>query len=134
MDPKLFLHFAYFLLLTILIETPVLLVGLSPRHSLGRRLFAGVWLNACSYPIVFFVIPQIYDQVNQRVPYLIVAEIFAPLCECLLFWFAFLKDDKSAGKGVFVRDMATIVIANLASFGVGELLYWQGWQGTLPGS
>jgi hypothetical protein len=135
MDAQLFLQFAFFLLMTILIETPVLLVGLSQRHSPGRRLFAGVWLNACSYPIVFFVVPQIYDPVNQRVPYLIVAEIFAPVCECFLFWMAFLKDDKSgAGKSAFVRDMATIVIANLASFGLGEVILVRGWlNGMFPG-
>ena len=35
---------------TILIETPVLLFGLSQRHSIKRRIFAGVWLTACTYP------------------------------------------------------------------------------------
>jgi len=33
-------------LFSVLIETPVLLVGLSPRHPYGRRLFAGLWLTA----------------------------------------------------------------------------------------
>ena len=37
-------------LLTILIETPILLVGLSKRHPIKRRLLAGLWLTACTYP------------------------------------------------------------------------------------
>jgi len=36
-------------LFSILIETPILLIGLSPRHPLRRRVFAGVWLTACTY-------------------------------------------------------------------------------------
>jgi hypothetical protein len=44
-------------LFTILIETPVLLIGLSRRHSIRQRLFAGVWLTACTYPIVVLVMP-----------------------------------------------------------------------------
>ena len=44
-------------LFTISIETPILLVGLSSRHSLRRRLLAGIWLTACTYPIVTLVLP-----------------------------------------------------------------------------
>jgi hypothetical protein len=48
-------------LITVLIETPILLIGLSPRHSLRRRLAAGVWLTACSYPVVILVFPLIFE-------------------------------------------------------------------------
>ena len=48
-----FLPFGY--LLTIAIETPILLFGLSPHHPKRRRLLAGVWLTACTYPIVVLV-------------------------------------------------------------------------------
>src|SRR6516162_10670473 len=76
-------------LFSILIETPVLLVGLSRRHSLGRRLFAGVWLTACTYPIVILVLTQYFDLETDRFRYLLVAETFAPVAECALFWAAF---------------------------------------------
>ncbi len=128
-------------LLTVLIETPVLLVGLSRRHSVARRLFAGVWLNACTYPIVFLVLPEIFDVENERWLYLLVAEVFAPVAECTLFWSAFLRSDASSagqsgsepsGKGPLVRDMVVIVLANLASFGIGEAMNQAGWR--IPGT
>jgi hypothetical protein len=53
--------------------------------------------------------------VNQsRAVFLLVAELFAPVAECVLFWLAFGKETKW-------RDFAVIVIANLASFLAGEL-------------
>lgn len=105
-------------LLTILIETPVLLVGLSPRHDWKRRLFAGIWLTACTYPIVVLVLPLLLDRFG-RGWYLIVAETFAPVGECVFFALAFGARDE---KGAFAwRDFATIVIANLLSFAAGEV-------------
>jgi len=115
-------------LVTILIETPVLIVGLSRRHSLGRRLFAGIWLTACTYPVVTLVLPLVLIDYSRRT-FLAVAEVFAPVVECLLFWLAF---DWRAGatQKQLARDLIVIVIANLASFGVGEILnawQWFGW-------
>ena len=46
-------------LVTIAVETPILLVGLSPVHRLGRRFVAGLWLTACTYPIVGLVLPLV---------------------------------------------------------------------------
>src|SRR5262245_12395168 len=117
MNPWLFLVVGY--LFTILIETPVLLVGLSARHSLGRRLFAGAWLTMCTYPIVVIVLPALMDVQNDRLSYLLVAETFAPVAECLLFWAAF-DTEASVTRGELLRDMITIILANLASFGAGE--------------
>lgn len=120
-----FLPFGY--LVTILIETPVLLVGLSPKVTLKQKLWCGVWLTACTYPIVVLVLPTIFfDQ--SRALYLAVAETFAPIGECLLFWLAF------RGKGVldsadWIRCLAAIVAANLASFGFGEIMNAYGWFG-----
>jgi hypothetical protein len=108
-------------LLTVLIETPVLLLGLSARHSWERRLFAGFWLNACSYPIVILVLPQLFDPTTQRPLYLLVAETFAPVAECALFWAAFGTREET-GRPSMWRDLAAIILANLTSFGVGELL------------
>ncbi|HEY1375479.1 MAG TPA: hypothetical protein VGF55_01735 [Gemmataceae bacterium] len=108
-------------LLSILIETPVLMIGLSARHPLRRRIFAGVWLTACTYPIVAVTLPAVIDPVRDRGVYLAVAETFAPVAECALFWLAF-GDRAAWGRPSMVRDFAAIVLANLASFLVGEAL------------
>jgi hypothetical protein len=112
---------------TILIETPILLIGLSRRHRLGRRLFAGVWLTACTYPIVVLVLPLVFANAS-RAMYLAVAETFAPVAECALFWSAYGKMEE-LGKRSMWQDFATIVIANLASFIGGEILNAHGWFG-----
>ena len=112
---------------TILIETPVLLLGLSQRHSIKRRIFAGAWLTACTYPIVVLVMPLMFANVSRTI-YLIVAETFAPVAECLLFWLAYGKAEE-LGKRSMWQDLATIVIANLASFLGGEVLNAYGWFG-----
>jgi hypothetical protein len=114
-------------LFTILIETPILLLGLSRRHSFKQKLFAGVWLTACTYPIVVLVMPLIFAN-SSRTIYLIVAETFAPLAECVLFWLAYGKAEE-LGKRSMWQDLATIVIANLASFLGGEVLNAYGWFG-----
>jgi hypothetical protein len=120
-----FLPFGY--LLTILIETPVLLIGLSSKISFKQKLLCGVWLTACTYPIVVLVLPAIFfDQ--SRALYLFVAEVFAPLAECLLFWLAF-RGRHLLETGGWVRCFSAITIANLASFAVGEVLNAYGWFG-----
>jgi hypothetical protein len=116
-------------LLTILIETPILLVGLSSRHPLRRKLFAGVWLTACTYPIVTLVLPLLFSP-ESRSLYLIVAETFAPVAECALFWLAF-GNKELVGKPSMWRDFLVIIVANLASFGVGEVMNAYLWFGLL---
>jgi hypothetical protein len=115
---------------TILIETPVLLVGLSPKLSFKQRLACGVWLTACTYPIVILVLPALLldGSAGSRIAYLATAETFAPLAECFLFWLAF------RGKNLFetkdwIRSFIAIIIANLASFGIGEILNVYRWFG-----
>ena len=122
-----FFPFGY--LFSILIETPILIIGLSRRHSIKRRLFAGVWLTACTYPIVVLVMPLVFANAS-RVIYLIVAETFAPVAECILFWLAY-GETEQVGKASMWRDLATIVVANLASFLGGEVLNAYGWFGLL---
>ena len=114
-------------LLTILIETPILLLGLSRRHPIKRRLLAGVWLTACTYPIVVLVLPPLFQNTS-RAAYLVVAETFAPVAECILFWLAYGKAEE-IGKRSMWRDFAAIMVANLASFGAGEVLNAYGWFG-----
>lgn len=114
---------------TILIETPILVLGLSQRHSLKQKIFAGVWLTACTYPIVVLVLPLLFAGTS-RATYLSVAETFAPVAECILFWLAYGKSEE-LGKRSMWQDFATIVVANLASFLGGELLNSYGWFGLL---
>lgn len=120
-----FLPFGY--LLTIMIETPILFLGLPPKLSVRQKLLCGVWLTACTYPIVVLVLPTVFYGFP-RWQYLAVAETFAPVAECLIFWLAF------HGKAIFdlsgwLRSFAVIVVANLASFGFGELLNYYRWLG-----
>lgn len=124
-DLWLFLPFGY--LLTILIETPVLLLGLSSKLTFRQKMLCGIWLTACTYPIVVLVLPAVFFG-RSRWEYLTVAETFAPVAECLIFWIAFRT------KGLFdtsgwVRSFVVIILANLASFGIGEVLHHFGWFG-----
>lgn len=105
--------------LTVAVETAVLLLGLSRRHPVRARLFAGAWLTACTYPVVWLVLPNLFET---RVAYLAAAETFAPAAECALFWVAFVQPLPAARRAT-LRDMAAVTLANLASFGVGELIY-----------
>ncbi len=116
-------------LFSILIETPILLIGLSRRHSIQRRLFAGVWLTACTYPIVVLVLYPLLVTTS-RAGYLLVAETFAPVAECILFWLAFGSEEE-AGKFSMWRDFIAIGVANLASFLGGEVLNAYGWFGLI---
>jgi len=116
-------------LLTILIETPILCLGLSRRHPLKRKLFAGVWLTACTYPIVALVLPLFFSP-DSRALYLVFAETFAPVAECILFWLAFGRQEE-VDKVSMLRDFIAIIVANLASFGIGEVMNAWGWFGLL---
>ena len=120
-----FLPFGY--LLTILIETPILVVGLPAKLAIKRKLICGVWLTACTYPIVVLVLPAAFFGAP-RWQYLAVAETFAPAAECLLFWLAFRQNAEFTGAD-WVRSVAAIFVANLASFGIGEVLNHYRWFG-----
>jgi len=116
-------------LLSISIETPSLLIGLSRRHPLKRRFLAGLWLTACTYPIVVLVLPLALANTS-RTTYLVVAETFAPVAECILFWFAY-GESGEVGKRSMWQDFTSILVANLASFGAGEVMNAYGWFGLL---
>ena len=120
-----FLPFGY--LFTILIETPILLIGLSSGITVKQRLLCGVWLTACTYPIVVLVLPTLLFG-EPRWLYLLVAETFAPVGECVLFWLAF-RADRSLSAADWARCLAVIVAANLASFGFGEIMNYYQWFG-----
>lgn len=118
MNPWLFLLIGY--PVTIAVETPILMLGLSPRHPMSRRIFAGIWLTACTYPVVVLVLPPLLlSTPDDRLRYLLVAETFAPAAECALFWLAFGARAERWRYSMW-RDFYTIVWANLLSFAVGE--------------
>jgi hypothetical protein len=114
-------------LFTIAIETPVLLIGMSPKVTIRERLWLGVWLTACTYPIVILVMPAIFWDAS-RALYLFVAEVFAPVGECTLFWLAFRKRTDLTTPD-WIRCLVVIILANLASFGAGEILNAYNWFG-----
>ena len=120
-----FLPFGY--LLTILIETPISLLGLSPKLSLKQKLLCGIWLSACTYPIVVLVLPTLMYG-YERWQYLAVAETFAPVGECLIFLLAFRRNEMLE-KTDWARCFIAIVVANLASFGIGEVFNSYQWFG-----
>ena len=107
--------------LTVAVELPILVVGLGTEHSLRRKLAAGFWLTACTYPVVVLALPPLLwsPSWGSRWLYLIVAESFAALGECGLFRAAFDRLSK--------RDVVAIVLANLSSFAMGEILCGLGW-------
>jgi len=105
-------------LMTFALETPVLFFWLSKPHSKSRRIAAGFWLNACSYPIVVITVPALIGM-EPRWRYLVIVETFAPLVECTLFALAFHSVAMSAADRR--RDLAAVTVANLTSFIVGEM-------------
>jgi hypothetical protein len=118
---------------TVALETPVLALLLSPRHAMRRRLFAGLWLTACTYPVVVLVLPPLFAGTS-RAAYLVVAETFAPAAECALFWLAFGRGkagETAAGGSSVWRDFAAITAANLLSFVAGEAAGAYSWFGLL---
>jgi hypothetical protein len=124
-DLWLFLPVGY--LVSVAIETSVLLVGLSRQLSSRQRLFAGLWLTACTYPIVVLVLPVLFADAPRSL-YLLVAETFAPVAECALFWLVFQRQLDVRAQ-TWLRNFAVIVLANLLSFTVGELLNATRWFG-----
>lgn len=117
-------------LFTVALEAPVLALLLSPRHPPRRRLFAGFWLTACTYPVVVLVLPPLFAGAS-RAAYLAAAETFAPAAECALFWLAFGRDENAGGGPSLWRDFAAVTAANLLSFLAGEAAGAYGWFGLL---
>ena len=104
--------------LTVLIEIPILIVGLPRKYTISETIINGLLLTAITYPVVVMVLPAIFTGmgIENRVLFLAVAESFAPITEVLFF--RYLMDRPLAER--FDREAAVIVIANLASFLLGE--------------
>jgi hypothetical protein len=109
-----------------MIETAVLVLLLSARHGRHTRFFAGVWLSSCTLPVVWLVLPEWLPRATPHAAYLVAAETFAPLAECGLFWWSCVRPLPYDGRSTR-RDFGAIVLANLASFAIGEMLWrWLG--------
>jgi hypothetical protein len=78
---------------------------------------AEVWLTACTYPVVWVVLPPLFAD---RWAYLAAAEGFAAAAEAGLFWAAFIQP-RPFGCWATARDVALVVGANGASFAAGQL-------------
>ncbi len=114
-------YFAFLIVgycVTVSIELPILWFGLDKVHSRQEKFFAAFWLTACTYPVVVLAFPQLIDPGANRGTYLLFAESFAIIAECVLFrWVA----TKNANH---LRDSVVITVANLTSFLLGELTYY----------
>lgn len=112
----LLLIFGY--LLTILIEIPILILGLPTKFAVKDTIVNGLLLTAITYPVVVLVLPAIFTEmgIENRVLFLAVAESFAPITEVLFF--RYLIDQPLAAR--LDREAAVIVVANLTSFLLGE--------------
>ena len=124
---NLWLFFPIGYLLTIAIETPFLIFGLSPKLSLKQKLLCGIWLTACTYPVVVLVLPAAMQDFS-RSAYLAVAESFAHFGECVIFWLAFRGRTDFETKD-WIRSFIAILLANFASFMIGEVLNSYSWFG-----
>ena len=114
-------------LFTIAIETPILLLGLPNKLTFKQKLMCGIWLTACTYPIVVLVLPMLLQDFSWVI-YITIAEIFAPAGECLFFWLAF-RGNKLLQTIDWIRCFIVIILANLASFGFGEIMHYFQWFG-----
>jgi len=113
-----FLIFGY--LATVAIEAPVLCTGMDAQTPFRLRLQAGLLLTALTYPVVVVLLPLLMGALG-RPMYLLVAEIFAPAAEVLFFRFM-------TARGLTApldRNDTVIIVANLLSFGFGQLFFAQ---------
>lgn len=108
-------------LLTISIETPVLVFGLGNRYTLKEKLFAGAFLTGCSYPFVAIVFPMIWNPYNDYSTYVTISEIFAPVSECIIFALLFQRR-KLMSSRLRAQELAVVIAANLVSYLSGELM------------
>lgn len=103
--------FSAYLGMTLALEAPIYAALLSHRSWKERIVF---WLaaNLFSYPLVFYYFPYLdYPALSRE----LLAEIWAPLCEIAVGAIILARFSR--------RDALAIVMANLFSWQVGNLLY-----------
>ncbi|MBI5831749.1 MAG: hypothetical protein HZB16_05465 [Armatimonadetes bacterium] len=108
--------------LGVVVETPVLLATLSPAHGWRRRCAAGLWLTACTYPLLVMVLPVFIDPDTAWTRYVVVGEVAVAVTESALFYLAFNRGTQRPRRWL-VQDVVAVVLANLASYLVGRWVY-----------
>lgn len=121
--------------ITVALEAPVLMAGLghtsadhfaalgqsarraARRYTVRQRLAAAVWLTAVTYPVVAVALPLLLWPRATYGTYLVVAEAFAIVVECVLF--------RTVWHGTR-RDLGVIALANVLSASVGWYLFARG--------
>lgn len=106
--------FVVYLGLTLVLEAPIYAALLRHRRWKERIIF---WLaaNLFSYPLVFYYFPYLdYSPLTCE----LLAEVWAPLCEIAVGAIILARFNR--------RDVVAIVVANLFSWQVGNLLYQLG--------
>jgi hypothetical protein len=114
------IEYAAALLLTLAIEIPIAAGGLARWYLVAprRRVLIAAGASLVTHPIVWFVLPGLLVPVAGSLGYLLVAEAFAWLTEAGIFWLAARRDP--------VGLLLLSLVANLASFGFGGLLWAAG--------
>lgn len=113
------LQFIAALLFTVVLESLVLFLCLTPDIQPRQRLIAGLSLSLITFPFVNILFPMLLSPFENKIVFYVIAEMFACLTECLLFWF-FFNRSKTKDKQFFSNIIA-IVFANFFSFSLYEL-------------
>jgi hypothetical protein len=117
--------------LTCLLELPIYLVPLRRVLPLRWGLLVLLALNLATHPIVWFVLPRIFEN---QVHYVLIAEAFAVLVEGLLLGALSRWRHWPGWGGLSLIGLA--FMANAWSATLGELTGYRliGWLGLLPPS
>jgi hypothetical protein len=104
------------LLLTLVIETPIVAAGLSRwyRVPVARGVPVAAGASVLTHSVVWFALPGLLVPSAGTLGYLLAAEAFAWLAETAIFWLAARRDPA----GLLLLSL----LANVASFMTGGLL------------
>jgi hypothetical protein len=100
--------------LTLIVEGPVVAIALRrPVPSVGRRFLLAIFANLATHPVVWFVFPDLPVAWGLS---LALSEAFATGTETVFY--------RTLVPGVsWTRAVATSLVANAASFGMGLAVY-----------
>jgi hypothetical protein len=115
-----FMVYSIYFLLTLLFETPwYLIFGWIGQQKLLATIKQILTLNLATHPIIFWVIPYIFNYLNlSALSYIVIAEAFAFMIEMFILKFVF--------NVVWFRSFVTSLCANVFSWLVGVWLQTQG--------
>lgn len=105
-------------LLTVLLESPFVIVGIK-NHTVKTRVIWAFLLTAATYPFVTLVFPRLMPDYGS---YVITSEVFAATAEPLLFWICM---DRKTERRDAIRNAVLIFAANVFSFLCGEFLKYR---------